>query len=590
MQDYDPIEPSFSSIESHHINMEIKQLLLSGAIIKCHDVPGQFISNIFLIPKKDGKFRFILNLKKLNKFVDTPHFKMEDIRTASKLVSKFDFMANIDLKEAYFFIPIHSSSRKYLRFKFQGQVYEFQCLAFGLSSAPYVFTKLMKPVTTYLRNEGHRLVIYLDDLLCIDSTFIGCSNKVNEVVNLLEKLGFIINHKKSDILPSQQKIFLGFEIDTIDMALKLPQTKRRKILEIIKSLSKKQCILIREFAKFLGLLTSACPAVDYGWAYTKQFEREKFLALQSSNDNYDKTMKLSPALKPHFTWWENNIMNSIKPFRSNQYSLEIFSDSSLTGWGIACNGETSSGFWSFSESQNHINFLELRAAFIGLKCFANNLTNTEILLRIDNTTAISYINRMGGVQYEHLNEETRQIWQWCEIRRLFIFASYIKSKDNTDADRESRCSNIDTEWSLSLEAYNEIENVLGSPDIDLFASLLNAKCLRYVSWKRDPNAFNIDAFTLNWGGYFFYCFPPFSLILKCLRKIIDDQASGIIVVPYWPSQAWYPLFLQLQSSKIIYFPPKHDLLHSPFRTRHPLWRSLTLASCRLSGKRFHANR
>lgn len=300
-------------------------------------------------------------------------------------------------------------------------------------------------------------------------------------------------------------------------------------------------------------------------------------------------MKLNSCLKPSFTWWREHIIKSIKPFRNNKYTLEIFSDASLTGWGIACNGEKSNGFWSAVENQDHINLLELRAAFIGLKCFANDLFNTEVLLRIDNITAIAYINRMGGVQYEHLNDITRQIWQWCEERHIFIFASYIKSKDNVDADRESRRTNIDTEWELSQVAFRKITDTYGFPEIDLFASRLNAKCFLYVSWKRDPDAYNIDAFTLNWTHYFFYCFPPFSLILKCLRKIIDDQASGIIVVPYWPSQAWFPLFLELQSSDPIYFSPSNDLLHSPSRTQHPLWRSLTLVSCHLSGRRFHSN-
>lgn len=66
----------------------------------------------------------------------------------------------------------------------------------------------------------------------------------------------------------------------------------------------------------------------------------------------------------------------------------------------------------------YINYLELLAAFLGIKCFCKNITNSEILLRIDNTTAISYINRMGGIQFPHLNNIAREIWQWCEERKL----------------------------------------------------------------------------------------------------------------------------------------------------------------------------
>ncbi|CAD6227319.1 GSCOCG00011975001-RA-CDS, partial [Cotesia congregata] len=77
------------------------------------------------------------------------------------------FMGSVDIKDAYFAIPIHKSNRKYLRFRFQAQLYEFTCLPFGFCESPYVFTKLMKPVMTYLRSMGFLSVIYLDDILCL---------------------------------------------------------------------------------------------------------------------------------------------------------------------------------------------------------------------------------------------------------------------------------------------------------------------------------------------------------------------------------------------------------------------------------------
>lgn len=138
----------------------------------------------------------------------------------------------------------------------------------------------------------------------------------------------------------------------------------------------------------------------------------------------------------------------------------------MTGWGAYCNGERTGGFWSPQEVKRHINFLELLAVFNGLKCFARNLNNVEILLRINNTTAISYINKFGGVQYVHLNNFTRKIWQWCESRQLYTFASYIKSKDNVEADEESRHRNIDTEWSLSPAAFQKITLSFEFPEIE----------------------------------------------------------------------------------------------------------------------------
>jgi hypothetical protein len=199
-QTHSPNNPNFSQPEIDKLLVTISDLCQSGVVNMCDDVEDQFISPVFLTPKSDGSSRFILNLKNLNKFIPTCHFKMEDIRTASKLLSQHAYMANIDLKDAYFLIPIHSHHKKILRFKFH-KTYEFQCLPFGLSTAPYVFTKLLKPVSTYLRERGHSIVIYLDDILCIGNSYENCRNCVTETVNLLQYLGFVINRKKSNLEP-----------------------------------------------------------------------------------------------------------------------------------------------------------------------------------------------------------------------------------------------------------------------------------------------------------------------------------------------------------------------------------------------------
>lgn len=191
---------------------------------------------------------------------------------------------------------------------------------------------------------------------------------------------------------------------------------------------------------------------------------------------------------------------------------------------------------------------------------------------------------MGGIQFPHLNNLTRDIWQWCERRNLFLFASYINTRQNIEADEESRKINIDTEWELSQWAFQKIVQTLGQPDIDLFASRTNAKCVHYVSWKPDPDSFCVDAFTIDWHKSFFYAFPPFSLILKCLRKIIDEKATGILVFPYWPGQAWFPLLKSILASDIIFFKPSKGLLRSHFRSQHPLHHQLTLGAATLSGR------
>lgn len=563
----------------------IEKLRNLGAIRTCTPVAGQFLSSYFLVPKSDGSFRFVLNLKKLNKFICTSHFKMEDGRTAEKLMSQGDFLANIDLENAYFLIPIHETSSKYLRFYFEGQIFEFLCLPFGLNIAPWLFTKIMKPVVNLLRRKGFRSVIYLDDFLCLGSSEELCQSNVEETIKLLEVLGFVINYKKSSLVPKQKCEFLGIIYDSLSMTRKLPERKVQKALELLDQFGHKKVTVIRNWASFVGFLNFCAQAVEYGRLYLRNFERVTYQGLLSNNNNFEARIVLSQELQADFEWWKRNVAEAKSAIRQPQFVREIFSDASPTGWGAACKEEKARGRWKESEEGYHINYLELVAAFMALKSFASDLLNCEVLMRIDNTTAISYINRMGGVQYTHLDNIAQEIWKWCEARGLWIFASYIRSKDNVDADFESRVKNIDSEWSLAGFAFDKIVDKFGYPSIDIFASRANAKCESYFAWHRDPEAMAIDAFTQDWSGEFFYAFPPFSLILRVLQKIRSDKASGILVVPNWPNQPWFPLFMESLISKELIFNPSNSLLLSPCRTiHHPLARSLTLIAGHVSGR------
>lgn len=569
------------------MKLALQNLLDLGAITPCTPSDDQFISRTFLAPKSNGGQRFILNLKELNKFIHKTHFKMEDHRTAVKLIPNRGYMATVDLKEAYLLVPIADSCRKYLRFQFEDEkltmsTYEFTALPYGLSVAPRIFTKIMREVMTYLRRQGLKSVFFLDDILCIGNDYNECLHNVQQTVKLLECLGFVINTQKSVLEPQQSCKYLGFIFNSMDMTLSLPTEKRERIAGLVTKFLKLPNCTIRELSQLIGTLIAACPAAKYGWLYTRILERQKWLALQRDM-SYNSKIKLPKVILNDLIWWKSQIGLCSHSMLSIDYTLEIFSDASRTGWGAFSNNVRAHGAWRPEERTFHINQLELLAAFLALKYFAQDQLNCSILLRIDNTTAISYVNRMGGVQFPHLNEISRKIWQWCEERNIWIYASYINTKDNIEADRESRKVNPDTEWELSSQAFEIITRKFSQPEIDLFASRANAKCHHYVSWKRDPDAVAIDAFTINWKRNFFYAFPPFSVILKSLQKIIHDKATGILVFPVWPSQAWYPLLMSVIKSDILYMNSKEHLVWCDYRSRRQLHEHLTLGAAVLSG-------
>ena len=142
-------------------------------------------------------------------------------------------MVKLDLKDAFFSVSIHKNYRKYLRFSFCNQLYEFLCLPFGLCTAPYVFTKIMKPVLHFLRSIGIILVIYLDDILKIANSRDECLKNLKISLNLLQFLGFIINEDKCVFVPTQSYQFLGFVIDTKGFFISLPKEKETKTINLL---------------------------------------------------------------------------------------------------------------------------------------------------------------------------------------------------------------------------------------------------------------------------------------------------------------------------------------------------------------------
>lgn len=127
---------------------------------------------------------------------------------------------------------------------------------------------------------------------------------------------------------------------------------RRKKQKIIQGdtwlLAQKHCKILK-FAQFLGLLTSACPAVKYGWLYTKLFERTKFLALRSNSGNYNSKMLIPQEVKNEHKWWLGNTSYSSNSLKNDTFCLEIYTDSSLSGWGAFCQGRRTHGWWTTSE-------------------------------------------------------------------------------------------------------------------------------------------------------------------------------------------------------------------------------------------------
>ena len=243
------------------LDQEILDLLKKGAVERIPLGNLGFTSPMFVVPKKGGKWRPIINLKSLNQFVEKPHFKMEDIRSLRDILQEGDQMAKLDLKDAYFSVPVAEDHRKFLQFQWRDQLLQFTCLPFGLSSAPYVFTKLLRPVLTSLRDKGVRCLIYLDDMLILGRTAEELKQNFTLAKFLLTSLGFLVNEDKSVSGPTQELEFLGFIINSKSLTLTVVNEKARSLTLQCKTLMESSQITIRQLARIIGIMTSMTPAV-----------------------------------------------------------------------------------------------------------------------------------------------------------------------------------------------------------------------------------------------------------------------------------------------------------------------------------------
>ena len=583
------VPTKFNSAETAIIQQEINKMIKKGIIEKVSHEKHEIISNIFSIPKKDGTHRVILNLKEFNRNVSYHHFKMDSLNTILKLLDKDCFMASLDLKDAYYSIPIRKSDRKYLRFYWQDNLYQYTCLPNGLSSGPRKFTKIMKPALSTLHIRGHIVSGHLDDFYLQGKTQHDCSLNLIDTIKLFTQLGLLVHFDKCTFLPSQEIVILGFVINSKTMTVRLTPEKAQALQSECDTFLKKcKCsVKIRAVAQIIGKIIASFPGVLYGPLYYRNLERDKTSALAENKGDYDANVTLSEGSVVELKWWSRHVVNGFKPISHGDPSLIITTDASLQGWGGECENTRTGGFWSHVEAKEHINYLELLAAFLGLQTFARKKTNLHVRLMIDNTSAVSIINHMGTSHSVKCNALAKTVWEWCIERQIWISAAHIPGRDNFIADFESRRNERESEWMLDTtsltRALHDLDFV---PVIDLFASRINKQVEQYVSYRPDPHAAAVDAFTLTWTKLTFYAFPPFSLIPNVLSKIKNEKARGVCVLPKWPTQPWYAKTMEMLEKPPIHLKASNYLLRLPSHPEetHPLFKKLHLMVCLLSGK------
>jgi hypothetical protein len=533
-----------NSLTTQTIDQEIQKLLSKQAIelVQNPHQPTGFHSNLFVIPKKDGGLRPVLNLKPLNRYLPIQHFKMETMTTITNLLQPGDYLTSIDLKDAFHHILIHKQFRHLLRFQWKQQTYQYRVLPFGLSLSPLIFTKVLKPVLKWARRKGIRITAYLDDMLIMGKTFQQTQVYTQQVCKKMTELGWLLNFSKSSLTPSQSITHLGMNINSQTMVISVPGKKIRSIRRMAYSLLKQTTVSWTHLARFIGTTM----ATQMGNAQARF--RTRHLLTQLNQSRHRSTSAITAQMQKELLWWITELKKwNGRHLISTLPITQIFTDASDMGYGFVWGNNSFQGTWSPIERQLHINQKEL---LVIQKVFQYIPIppNHHIQLCIDNTSAIAYIKHFGGTKSSSLNQIALDIWKFCFRNCIQLSTLYVPSKLNP-ADAPSRAIQNQIEWSLPQHTFQWLDKLWGPHHIDLFASHKNHLLQHFVSWNYHPEAIWTNAFSRPWHlmpGRL-YLAPPWNLILQTLQTLLRHRLPATLITPNWPTAPWYPLALQLAS-------------------------------------------
>ncbi|KAL0150120.1 hypothetical protein M9458_054547 [Cirrhinus mrigala] len=368
------------------LRAEIAVLLAKDAIetVPSAEMKKGFYSPYFIVPKKGGGLRPILDLRVLNRALLKLPFKMLTLKHILTCVRVQDWFVAIDLKDAYFHVSILPRHRPFLRFAFEGRAYQYKVLPFGLSLSPRVFTKVAEAALSPLRERGIRILNYLDDWLILAHS--------DMVLNHLAQLGLRVNWEKSKLSPAQRISFLGVELDSVSMSARLSPEHAHGPPKTGSEAPRAHGILSHGHATGTG-----------------------FILEHISSEHHTIVSPDTQPLDRHYV-----------PTVSRR--IIVTTDASKTGWGATCNGQAG----SFRGLDRPPTVLAHKLRFRPM------IQGKHVLVRSDNTATVAYINHQGGVRSFRMSQLARHLLLWSQHRLKSLRATHIPGEANRMADSLSR--------------------------------------------------------------------------------------------------------------------------------------------------------
>ena len=269
---------------------------------------------------------------------------------------------------------------------------------------------------------------------------------IRELLSLCRTLGIVINEKKSDLVPSQSAKYLGMTIDTGAGKVFPSLARVEKFLTVAERFCTMQSPPAQSWATWLRW-SGWFLTVDFGmrslqWHLKTQWSPE--------SDPPSLPVALPEEARRDLSWWmvRDHLLVGVR-FGTPAPDLHLYSDASSSGWGAHLLDQNVSGVWSAQEKLLHINLLEMKALFLALQAFQEDVAGHHVTAMCDNSTVVAYINKQGGTVSRPLCLLTSRLLRWTESFDVHLKARYLPGESNVLADVLSRRGQVvGTEWSL----------------------------------------------------------------------------------------------------------------------------------------------
>ncbi|KAI7810946.1 reverse transcriptase/ribonuclease H/putative methyltransferase [Triplophysa rosa] len=480
------------------LRAEVASLLVKGAIepIPPAEMFSGFYSPYFIVPKKGGGLRPILDLRVLNRHLHKLPFRMVTQKLILTSVRRQDWFMAIDLKDAYFYVSILPRHRPFLPFAFEGRAYQYRVLPFGLSLSPRVFTKVVEAAVLPLREEGVRGPGAPAPRSVGTTGQLGKEQALPHAEHLLSRYGtrLRLHDSATDYRAGPVSVTLP---EAFQAASGLPET-------------------ISEAPGAHGILGGGGPPrVDaHATAPTLATESSSLESVAHRQQAYGHHAFLPAHPDPLVVY---GLPTGGDPLGQVSRYVVVMTDASLQGWGAVCNGHAVSGRRTGPRLHWHINCLELWAVLLALKRLQPFVQGRHVLVRSDSTAAVAYINHQGGVRSRQLTRLARCLLLWSQQVISSLRAIHIPGDLIQTADRLSRQWSPRGEWRLHPHAVQLIWEQFGQAQVDLFASPDSTYCPLWYSLFDGP--LGTDALAHSWPrDKRKYAFPTVSLIAQTLCK------------------------------------------------------------------------